>query len=132
MKFTIEKEIKNTVNFLDVTVQNATEIISFNTYRKPTLTNTISPSDSCHPPEHKYGATNYIANRMNTDQLNKFNKELECNIIKQIIYNSNYDLSVLNKLNRTKQKTRRLGKNTYKCVSFTYVREEKKFITKIV
>lgn len=67
---------------LDVTVQKTRENISFNSYRKPILTDTITPSDSCQPLEHKYGAIHYMVNRMNTDQINKFKKELECNIIK--------------------------------------------------
>ena len=89
MKFTIEKEIKNTIYFLDVTVQNATQNFSFNMYRKRTIIDTIIPSDSCHTPGHKYAAIHYMVNRMNTYQLNKSNKQLECNIIKQIIYNNN-------------------------------------------
>jgi len=121
VKFTMEKEIDNTINFLDVTVQKRTESFSFNIYRKPTMTDTIIPSDSCHPPEHKYAAIQDMINRMNTYHLNKSNKQLGCNIIKQIIYNHNYDPSVLDKLNRTKHTTRHEGKNTNKWAKFTYV-----------
>ena len=69
------------------------------------MTDTIIPSDSRHPPEHKYAAIHYMVNKKNTDHLNKSNKELECNIIKQIIYNNNYNPSVLDKRNTTKQTT---------------------------
>jgi len=48
------------------------------------MTDIIIPSDSCHPHEHKYGAIQYMVNRMNTHLLNKSNKELECNIINKL------------------------------------------------
>ena len=77
MKFTIEKEINNTIKFLDVAVQKVTENFYFNIYRKHTMTGTIIPSDSCHPSEHNYAAIHYVANRMNTYHLNKSNKVYE-------------------------------------------------------
>ena len=82
MKFTIEKEINITINY---TVQKATENFYFNIDRKPTITGTIIPSDSCHPHEHNYVAIHYMVNRMNTHHLNKSNKVFECNIIKNYI-----------------------------------------------
>jgi len=121
MKFTMEKEIDNTINFLDVTVQKRTERFTFNIYRKATMTVTIIPNDTCHPPGHKYAAIHSMINRMNTYHLSKSNKQLECNIIKQIIHNNNYDPSVLDKLNRTKHTTRHEGNNTNKWAKFTYV-----------
>jgi hypothetical protein len=49
MKFTMEKEIDNKINFLDIKIMKETENLSFNTYRKPTIRDTIIPNDSCHP-----------------------------------------------------------------------------------
>jgi hypothetical protein len=40
MKFTMEKEIDNKINFLDVTIQKETDSLFFNVYRKPTTTDT--------------------------------------------------------------------------------------------
>jgi len=56
MKFTVENEIDNTINFLDITIQKGNENLSFDIYRKPTTTHTIIPGDSCHPLEHKHAA----------------------------------------------------------------------------
>jgi len=66
MTFSIEKEIDNSINFLDITVHKSTENFSFSIYRKPTTTDTIIPNDSCHPPEHKHAAIHYMYNRMNS------------------------------------------------------------------
>ena len=48
IKFTIEKETDNNINFLDISIQNKGNKLLFNIYRKPTATDTI-PHDSCHP-----------------------------------------------------------------------------------
>ena len=79
MTFSIEKEIDNSINFLDITVHRSTENFSFSIYRKPTTTDTIILNDSCHPPEHKHASIYYIYNRMNSYQLSKSYKEQEYN-----------------------------------------------------
>jgi hypothetical protein len=53
MHFTIEEEVDNRINFLDITITKVDHKISFNTYRKPTATGIIILNDSCHPPEQK-------------------------------------------------------------------------------
>jgi hypothetical protein len=50
LKFTMEPETDNQINFLDITVKKETNKFSFNIYRKPTTTDTIIPRVSCHPP----------------------------------------------------------------------------------
>jgi len=56
MKFTMESEINNKINFLVVTIMKNHDKLTFNIYRKPTKTNSIIPNDSCHPTEHKLAA----------------------------------------------------------------------------
>jgi hypothetical protein len=46
----MEEESDNKINFLDITISKQEGNISFNIYRKPATTDTIIPSDSCHPP----------------------------------------------------------------------------------
>jgi len=53
MKFTLEKEQNNKINFLDITITKNHDGLSFEIYRTPTVTDIIIPNDSCHPREHK-------------------------------------------------------------------------------
>ena len=56
MKFTMESEINNKINFLVVTIMKNHDKLTFNIYRKPTTTDSIIPNDSCHPTERKLSA----------------------------------------------------------------------------
>jgi hypothetical protein len=58
MHFTMEEEVDNRINFLDITISRVDNKISFNIYRKPTATGIINPNDSCHPPQHKLAQCN--------------------------------------------------------------------------
>jgi len=60
VKFSIEKETNNSINFLDITIRKNHDNISFSVYRKPTTTDTIILKDSCHPQEHKQAAIRYL------------------------------------------------------------------------
>jgi len=104
MKFTMENEIDITINFLDITIQKGIENLSFDIYRKPITTDTIIPSDSCHQPEHKHAAIRYLVNRMNRYSLSDSSKEVENNILKHILRNNKYDVSILEKVSKTKPK----------------------------
>jgi len=60
IKFTMEKETDNNINFLDISIQNKWDKLLFNIYRKPTATNVIISHDSCHPPEQKQAAIRHL------------------------------------------------------------------------
>jgi hypothetical protein len=130
MKFTIEKETDNDINFLDITTLKEAENLSFDTYRKPTTTDTIILNDSCHPLEHKLAAINYLANRMETYNLNSINKEKGNSTIKQILYNNKHDISILNRFTTTGNKNKHNTSKT-KRAKFTYIGKETTFITKL-
>jgi hypothetical protein len=49
LKFTIEEENDQCINFSDITTNTKQQQLSFNTNRKPTVTDRINPQDSCHP-----------------------------------------------------------------------------------
>jgi hypothetical protein len=49
IKFTIETETDNNINFLDIAIQNKENKLSFIVHRKPTTTDVIIPKNSCHP-----------------------------------------------------------------------------------
>jgi hypothetical protein len=49
LNFTMEKETKGDINFLDITIHRGKDNFSIDIFRKPTYTDVIIPSDSCHP-----------------------------------------------------------------------------------
>ena len=60
MTFTMEEEVDNRLNFLDITISKTDHKISFSICRKPAATVLIIPNDSCHPPEQKLAAIRYL------------------------------------------------------------------------
>ena len=74
LKFTLELEKDNKLNFLDVTLEKTNTHFSYNIYRKPTTTDTIISMDLCHPLEHKMAAIRYLLNRASTYDLHRTNK----------------------------------------------------------
>jgi hypothetical protein len=84
LKFTLETETRNKINYLDIIINKQHDKLKFGIYRKPTTTDTIIHNNSCHPNEHKISAINYLINRMNTYQLTPENKALENVIINEI------------------------------------------------
>jgi hypothetical protein len=73
IKFTMEEETDNSINFLDITIRKENNTLTFNVYRKSTATDSIIPRDSCHPQEHKHAAIRHLINRINTYNLNAEN-----------------------------------------------------------
>ena len=76
MKFTLEEEQNNRINFLDITITKNKEGLSFEIYRKPTATDIIIPNNSYHPRENKT-EIRYYYNRMETHQLTPENRKRE-------------------------------------------------------
>ena len=54
LKFSLEIETNNRLNYLDLTVTKDRNGFSYEIYRKPTATDTIIPNGSCHPSEQKW------------------------------------------------------------------------------
>jgi len=71
MKFSLQKETNNSINFLDITIHKNHGNISFSAYRKPTTTDTIILKDSCHSQEHKQAVIRYLFTRMNNYHLER-------------------------------------------------------------
>jgi len=69
IKFTLEKEQNNKINFLDITITKNHDGLSFEIYRKPTATDSIISNDSCHHRENKTAAIRYYCNRLKTYKL---------------------------------------------------------------
>ena len=129
LEFTIEKETDEKINFLDITVTRKPNHFYIDIYRKPTYTDAIIPSDSCHPFEHKIAAIRYLNNRMISYQLPPEGVIKEHNKIKRILENNKYDTSILKTLNNKNQKKRNDERTQW--AKFTYTRKGTRIITKL-
>jgi hypothetical protein len=133
LKFTIEREHNNSINFLDITVSKETNKFNINIFRKPTTTDTIIPNDSNHPIEQKMAAIRYYANRIQTYSLGPVAKTQETNTIKQILQNNKYNPEILTTLtsNITHLSKHHQERKLQKWAKFTYIGKETRIITKL-
>ena len=136
LKFSLEVETNNRLNYLDLTVIKDRNGFSYEIYRKPTATDTIIPNDSCHPSEQKMAAIKYFANRINTYGLSNDNKQIEIDTVKQILHNNSYHVSMLDNM----MKENGIRKHNIqqspehpkpKWAKFTYIGKETRIITKL-
>jgi hypothetical protein len=97
LTFTIEEETDNSINFLDITISNTPDRLTYKVYRKPTTTNSIIPYDSCHPIYHKIAAIKFFTNRRDTYHLNNKNRQIESDTVDQILLSNGYDPSLTHK-----------------------------------
>jgi hypothetical protein len=74
MHFTLEEEFENKINFLYITISKDDNNIQFNTYRKPTSTDIITPNDLCHP-QKTLTTVRYWTKRLSTYRMNNTEKE---------------------------------------------------------
>jgi hypothetical protein len=130
IKFTMEKETEKGINFLDVTIRKEQNVFTFSVYKKPTTTDSIISLDSCHPQEHKHAATHHLVNTMNTYNINAADEEEDRNKIKHIVISDKYDVSIINRLEKPKNNSKKQKSET-KWAKFTYIGKETKFITKL-
>ena len=118
------------------------QTLSVSVYRKPTATDAIIPSSSCHPYEQKVAAIRFIADRIITYPIDDEQERKEYLTAKQILTNNQYDTNLLDntldKLTKTAKKKRESAdqaqednNTTTKWAKFTYVGLQTKFITKL-
>jgi hypothetical protein len=127
IKFTIEKD-QESISFLDIEIRRGKDNFQFAIYRKKTATDTIIPSDSCHPHEHKIAGIKYLLNRVDNYPITKIAKDAELNILQH----NNYNIDIIARLSTKKEKlsTSKNQVNT-KWATFTYIGKETRKITKI-
>jgi hypothetical protein len=65
IEFTMETEIDNKLNYLDLTIINKQDQLVFDIYPKRTTRDLTTHNDSCHLYEHKKSAIDFLVNRMN-------------------------------------------------------------------
>lgn len=98
IKFTMELEVNNSLNFLDLTVTKENNRFTYKIYRKPTTTDTVIHADSHHPYEQKMAAFNAFVYRMLTVPLKPEDRLEEINTIKYIAIANGYNSSVVDKI----------------------------------
>jgi hypothetical protein len=85
-----EKQSDHTINYLDLTISNHSGTLDCIIFCKPTATDTIIHSASCHSNEQKRTAVRYLNNRVNTYMLPEESKKREKDVIETILQNSGY------------------------------------------
>jgi hypothetical protein len=88
MKFSLEKEQNNKINFSDITISKNHDGLSFEIYRKITAIDVIISTDLCHPREHKTAAIRYYCNRFKTYKVTPESRQKERDNIQQILINN--------------------------------------------
>ena len=122
LNFTLETEVNNSMNFLDLTISNIDNRHTFNIYRNPTTTVTVILNTSNHPTQHKHVAFHSMDNRLLNVPLNQTDYNTEVNTIKYIAQQNDYDPQLIESLIKN-TKRRKLQTNKKE------TRTDKKFIT---
>jgi hypothetical protein len=126
--FTLEEE-NDKLNFLDIIIRDI-DSIHFNIYRKPTVTDTIIPADSCHPSEHKQSAIKFLKHRNSTYPTTPENKLQEETVIKHILHANQYNTSTANRTTNN-HNCEHETKKPNKWAKFTYVGREVHAVTNL-
>jgi hypothetical protein len=98
LEFTIETEINNTLNFLDISISRTNSLQhKFQIFRKSTMTDTTIHNSSNHPNQHKNAAYNTMIYRLIKTPMDQIDYETELNTIKYIAQQNGYSTSFINK-----------------------------------
>jgi hypothetical protein len=73
----MEAESNNRINFLDLSIVRTCNNLKLGILRKPTATDIMIHSMSCHPIEHKITGINYSVNRIITYPITEQNFDIE-------------------------------------------------------
>lgn len=126
----MEKQINNSINFLDLKITNHKNKIEFGIFRKETYTDNIIHAESNHPMQHKLAAFRHMINRLQATPLNKFEYKKELNIIMQIAINNGYSPKIIHKLIKNIKSKKKINRPTEnnnkkeKWASITYTGKE--------
>lgn len=98
IQFTLEAEIDNKLNFLDLTITRLDSSFQYQIYRKPTTTDATIHADSHHPFPQKMAAYNSFIHRLLTVPLEPRDFHEETNTIKHIAKANGYTYSMIDNL----------------------------------
>jgi hypothetical protein len=91
LKFTMEEEKDNSINFLDLNITRTHNNIAVSVYRRPTATDNITPNSSCHSYEQKRAAVRYLAHRLITYPLDDPQKDTARTMIEHTLQQNHLD-----------------------------------------
>lgn len=113
IKFTMEMEIDNSINFLDLKIYKNlnNNNLEFGIYHKPTQTDITIPKFSNHCDTHKFAAFNSYIHRLTNTPITIKEFEIEENNIKQIAINNGFTEQDINALLIKKLNKNRITKN---------------------
>lgn len=112
LKFTLEIEQDNRINFLDLTLEKNNNKFDYKIYRKPTTSDQTIHFSSFHPYSQKMAAYNSLVYRLLKVPLSTSNYENELKIIKHIATANGYRSNLIDKLVAKKRdKIRNTGNN---------------------
>ena len=103
LQFTLETEMNNKINFLDLTLTKIHNKINFNIYRKPTTTDHAIHASSCHPFSHKMAFFNCMIHRLLALPLSTEDYKNELGIIKHIATAYGYKNHIVDRIINKKQ-----------------------------
>ena len=103
IQFTLEMEIENSLNFLDLKFFKNNNKLEVDIFRKPTTTDTVIHAKSNQSWQIKMSAFHSLIHRLLNVPLNKVNYLKELNIIKTIAQNNGYNAKLIDKLVKNKK-----------------------------
>lgn len=98
IKFTLEMEENNSLNFLDLTITKLNNQHKFAIYRKPSTSDVIIHADSCHPDRYKKSFFNAMTYRILRTPLQPHDIQKELNILRQIATANGYEIGLVDKI----------------------------------
>ena len=98
IKFTLDIEKENKINFLDLTLIKNRNKIEFNIFRKPTNTDLIIPYQSNHDISQKLSAFQSLYFTAYNLPLNSNGLKKELKIIEYLAIKNNYPLKMIEKI----------------------------------
>lgn len=110
LRFTLETESNNALNFLDLTIFKQNDKYAFKIFRKPTTTAHTIHSSSHHPHSHKLAAYNSMIHRFLSIPLEQADFNDELNTIKFIAVSNGYKSAMVDRL-LSEHKNRMPNKN---------------------
>jgi hypothetical protein len=98
LQFTLEDEVNDSINFLDLRIKKSNSRLNFSIYRKPTTTDLTIHATSHHPYSHKIAAYNSFIHRLLSIPMSQTDFDEEVTTIKYIAVANGYKSSLIDQL----------------------------------
>jgi hypothetical protein len=137
LKFTVELEDNNILNFRDLTCHRRHDHIYASVFRKPTATDTLIHYDTCHPNELKLAGINFLVSRIVTHPIPHSEVVNKTSISQHILNASGFNhVGIADKIKYIKRKSSLNVTNSNqlpkKSVTLTYIGNDILSITRLL